>query len=451
MRYLSIAGRLILGMVFIFSGFVKSVDPLGSAYKFSDYFAAFKLSFLSFLALPMGLILSAFEVVLGMTLILGYRRKVTYRVLFWFMGFFTLLTLILALFNPVSDCGCFGDAIILTNWETFLKNVVLMVFVVPLFMLRNQETNDQLQGTREWIIIAICYLLVVGFSFWNLAHLPMVDFRPYDIGTDVQEEMVIPEGAAVDQYETELIYREIASGKTRSFTIEDYPRDTTLWEFVSSESRLISKGYEPPIHDFAIVDEEGRDLVDQILSADGYSLIMVSYDLTRADEPTLIKARDWAQLEMLAGEYSFYPVTATPGAEVENIAMALDLGYTFYSADEIMLKTVVRSNPGFLLLRNGVIVGKWSYRDFPAIEELNPDWAELIGNAAVPIDEETQMLIEAGVYDDFSFDVIDFDPVISSYILEQSENRKERRMAVIFALGVLLVLLISGSISPVRT
>jgi hypothetical protein len=438
-------------MVFIFSGFVKSVDPLGSAYKFSDYFAAFKLSFLSFLALPMGLILSAFEVVLGMTLILGYRRKVTYRVLFWFMGFFTLLTLILALFNPVSDCGCFGDAIILTNWETFLKNVVLMVFVVPLFMLRNQETNDQLQRTREWIIIAICYLLVVGFSFWNLAHLPMVDFRPYDIGTDVQEEMVIPEGAAVDQYETELIYREIASGKTRSFTIEDYPRDTTLWEFVSSESRLISKGYEPPIHDFAIVDEEGRDLVDQILSADGYSLIMVSYDLTRADEPTLIKARDWAQLEMLAGEYSFYPVTATPGAEVENIAMALDLGYTFYSADEIMLKTVVRSNPGFLLLRNGVIVGKWSYRDFPAIEELNPDWAELIGNAAVPIDEETQMLIEAGVYDDFSFDVIDFDPVISSYILEQSENRKERRMAVIFALGVLLVLLISASISPVRT
>jgi hypothetical protein len=438
-------------MVFIFSGFVKSVDPLGSAYKFSDYFAAFKLSFLSFLALPMGLILSAFEVVLGMTLILGYRRKVTYRVLFWFMGFFTLLTLILALFNPVSDCGCFGDAIILTNWETFLKNVVLMVFVVPLFMLRNQETNDQLQRTREWIIIAICYLLVVGFSLWNLAHLPMVDFRPYDIGTDVQEEMVIPEGAAVDQYETELIYREIASGKTRSFTIEDYPRDTTLWEFVSSESRLISKGYEPPIHDFAIVDEEGRDLVDQILSADGYSLIMVSYDLTRADEPTLIKARDWAQLEMLAGEYSFYPVTATPGAEVENIAMALDLGYTFYSADEIMLKTVVRSNPGFLLLRNGVIVGKWSYRDFPAIEELNPDWAELIGNAAVPIDEETQMLMEAGVYDDFSFDVIDFDPVISSYILEQSENRKERRMAVIFALGVLLVLLISASISPVRT
>jgi hypothetical protein len=451
MKYLSIAGRLILGIVFIFSGFVKSVDPLGSAYKFSDYFAAFKLSFLGFLALPMGLILSAFEVVLGMTLILGYRRKITYRVLFWFMGFFTLLTLILALFNPVSDCGCFGDAIILTNWETFLKNVVLMLFVVPLFILRDQDADDRIHRVREWIIIAACYLLVIGFSFWNLAHLPLVDFRPYDVGTVVQDEMEIPEGAAVDQYETELTYREIASGKTERFTIENYPRDSSLWEFVSSESRLISKGYEPPIHDFAIVDEGGRDLVDQILSSGGYSLIMVSHDLTKADEQTLMKARDWAQLEMLAGEYSFYPVTATPGVEVEQMAMALDLGYTFYSADEIMLKTVVRSNPGFLLIRNGVIAGKWSYRDFPAIEELNPGWAELIGNAAVPIDEETQMLMEAGVYEDFSFDVIDFDPVISSFILEQSENRKEVGFIVIFTAGMLLVLLISARISPVRT
>ena len=119
MKYIRLLSRLIVGMVFIFSGFVKAVDPLGSAYKFADYFTAFKLGFLEFLTLPMGIFLSAFELVLGITLILGYRRKTMFRVLMWFMSFFTLLTFILALFNPVSDCGCFGNALILTNWQTF--------------------------------------------------------------------------------------------------------------------------------------------------------------------------------------------------------------------------------------------------------------------------------------------------------------------------------------------
>ncbi len=450
MKYLRVISRLTLGIVFIFSGFVKSVDPLGSAYKFSDYFGAFKLSFLSFLALPLGMILSAFELVLGMTLVLGYRRKITYRILLWFMGFFTILTLILALFNPVTDCGCFGDAIILTNWETFLKNVILMLFVVPLYLWRDRDQQDHENRVREWAVIAILWLFVTGFSVWNHAHLPVIDFRPYDVGTVMKEEMEIPEGAPVDEYETELIYREKDSGKEERFTIENYPRDTTRWEFVSSDSRLISRGYEPLIHDFAIMDIEGRDIADQILSEPGYHLIMVSNNLTSADKTVLRKAGDWAQLEILAGDYRFYPVTASPSADVEEIRAALDLGYSFYSADEIMLKTVVRSNPGFLLIRNGVIAGKWSGKDFPSVEELNPGWAELIGNAAVPLDEETQMLMEAGVYEDFSFDVVDFDPVISSYLLERSESRQKGKMVVLFVLGVALLILISDRISPIR-
>jgi uncharacterized membrane protein YphA (DoxX/SURF4 family) len=451
MKYLTLAGRLILGVVFIFSGFVKSVDPLGSAYKFSDYFNAFKLSFLSFLALPLGVVLSAFEVVLGISLLLGYRRRITFRILFWFMGFFTLLTLILALFNPVTDCGCFGDAIILTNWETFLKNVVLMLFVVPLFMMRDHQEDVETNQFREWGLIASFYLLMVGFSLWNHAHLPLIDFRPYDVGTIIQEEMEIPDGAPVDEYETELVYREKASGETKGFTIENYPRDTTMWEFVSSESRLISKGFEPDIHDFAVMDKEGRDIIDQILSENGYSLMMISHDLNEADEEALQKARDWSQLEILAEGYQFYAVTATPSEEVNELSVSLDLGYGFYAADEIMLKTVVRSNPGFILIRNGVIVGKWSNRDFPRVGDLNPDWAELIGNAAVPLDEETQMLMEAGIYEHFSFDVVDFDPVITSKLLERSEGIKEGSMAVIFVLVIILLILFAHRIAPIRS
>ena len=142
MKYIRLISRLIVGMVFIFSGFVKAVDPLGSAYKFADYFTAFKLGFLEFLALPLGIFLSAFELILGLTLILGYRRKTVFQILMWFMSFFTLLTFILAIFNPVTDCGCFGDALILTNWQTFFKNVVLMVFVSILYFGRNSEYNS---------------------------------------------------------------------------------------------------------------------------------------------------------------------------------------------------------------------------------------------------------------------------------------------------------------------
>lgn len=423
MKYLSIASRFILGVVFIFSGFVKSVDPLGSAYKFSDYFTAFHLGFLGFLALPVAVVLSSFEVVLGISLILGYRRKYMYRIVTWFMVFFTLLTLILALFNPVSDCGCFGDAVILTNWETFLKNIVLLVCLIPLYLLRNRDEGD-IRAVPEWVVVGLLFLLVSGFSLWNHAHLPLLDFRPYDVGTVIQDEMELPPGAPVDEYDTELVYRDKTSGKQEKFTMDNYPKDTARWEFVSSKSKLVRKGDEPPIHDFAIMGREGWDATDQILADPGYCLIMISYDLARADETALQKARDWSQLEVLAKDFSFYAVSASPSDEVDAISGSLDLGYSFYTADEIMLKTVVRSNPGFLMIKNGVIVGKWGFRDFPAVGELDPGWTELIGNAAVPLDEETQLLMEAGAYDDFSFEVIDFDRIITSMMCGQTAKKE---------------------------
>lgn len=256
MKYINLLSRFVLGVVFIFSGFVKAVDPLGSAYKFSDYFNAFHMGFLEFLVLPLGILLSAFELVLGITLILGYRRRIVYPVLMWFMSFFTLLTFVLALFNPVSDCGCFGDALILTNWQTFFKNLILMVFVMVLYL---QRKRPQEQGTHpgEWIIVFVLFGLVTWFSCWNNRHLPLIDFRPYDLGTIIPDEMEIPEGAPVDEYETKLVYMNRSTGKSVEFGISDYPRDTLKWEFVSSESKLVKEGYQPPIHDFAIMDAGG--------------------------------------------------------------------------------------------------------------------------------------------------------------------------------------------------
>ncbi len=196
MKYLKLLSRTLLGIVFIFSGFVKAVDPLGSAYKFADYFTAFKLGFLEFFSLPLAIVLAAFELILGIALILGYRRRIVYTVLLWFMLFFTVLTFILAIFNPVSDCGCFGDALILTNWQTFLKNVVLMIFVAVLFAGRKTDKASGHPAT-EWIILTGIYAGVILFSVWNFRHLPLLDFRPYDLGTVIRQDMERPDDAPV--------------------------------------------------------------------------------------------------------------------------------------------------------------------------------------------------------------------------------------------------------------
>jgi len=449
MKYFRVFCRIILGSVLIFSGFVKTVDPLGSAYKFSDYFNAFGLGFMEGLSLPLGIFLSSFELVLGIILILGYRRKIVYWILMWFMSFFTLLTFILAIFNPVTDCGCFGDALILTNWQTFLKNVILMIFVISLYVQRKLEMDID-NSFKEWMMAVLLFAGAISFSVWNYSHLPLLDFRPYEVGTVIRDKMEIPEGAAIDQYETSLIYKNKESGKSETFSIENYPKDTMVWEFESSESKLISKGFEPPIHDFAIMDEMGMDLADEILADKGYSLVMISHDLSKSKESALLKARDWSQLEILANEFTFYAVTSSPTEQVNSIAESQGLGYGFQSADEVMLKTIIRSNPGFLLLKNGTIIGKWGYRDFPAIDELDPGWTELIGNASAPLDEESQMLMEAGVYEDFSFDVLEFDRFTPDLIYSEKTKSSERNSVIAFVMGIVILLLLARFVSPIK-
>jgi len=288
------------------------------------------------------------------------------------------------------------------------------------------------------------------FSFWNYRHLPLIDFRPYDVGTVIKDEMEIPEGVPVDEYRTTLIYRNTDTGKTSSFTMEDYPKDTVQWEFVTSESKLVKRGYEPPIHDFAIMDQSGSDIVNEILSDPGYSLIMISDNLGKAERNALVNAREWSQLEIVAGDFSFYAVTASPTAEVESISSELALGYRFMAGDEIMLKTIIRSNPGFVLLKDGIILGKWGWRDFPTLEQMDPQWSELIGNASAPLDEEQQILQDAGVYDDFSFEVVEFDHFLPALLLNQGAVKREKGVALAFLLALMVIILLSGRISPVK-
>ncbi len=364
MKHIRNISRVLVGIVFLFSGFVKAIDPLGSAYKFGDYFSAFGISFLHPFAIPLAIILSSAELTMGVALILSFRMRFFSKAVLVFMTAFTIITLILAIYNPITDCGCFGDALILTNWETFWKNIVILVFVLFIFFQKKYFIPFG-EKFIEWLVIIIVFLFTSWFSFYSYNHLPLLDFRPYHIGSDIPVKMIIPPDAPRDIYETKLIYKNKQTGSNEEFSVEDFPRDTSLYSFVDAVSDLIKKGYEPPIHDFTINSRSGAEITDMILQDQGYSFLLIAHDLSRANKDGLIKAEEYDRFARLCDNLTFYCLTASGNQKIEEILNEIPVSYEFYHVDEITLKTIIRSNPGLVLLKNGVIVGKWHFNDFP--------------------------------------------------------------------------------------
>jgi len=361
MKVLRLISKIIIGFVFMFSGIVKAVDPLGSAYKFSDYFQAFHLEFLQPFSLILAILLFTAEFISGFSVLSGYRQKTGIWGVMILMVIFTPLTLILAITNPVSDCGCFGDAIHLTNWQTFGKNIILMILTVILFTGKNQVRQIR-AAKKEWLIILMVIALFVIFSLLNIRYLQLFDFLPYKTGISIPESMKIPEGKRVDEYSTTFIYEK--DGENKEFTLENYPANDSTWKFVDQRSKLVRKGYQPPIHDFSISAPDGTDLTSEILSCQGYSLIMISKRLKDADPEKLERGFQLGVHCMMTG-IGFYIVTASSSAEL----MEYNNGFTFCSGDETMLKTIIRANPGYMLLKSGKISGKWSWANLPPKEQ----------------------------------------------------------------------------------
>ena len=344
----------------MFSGIVKAIDPLGSIYKFHDYLTAFNMEWLIFLSLPLAIILCLAEFISGFAVISGIRRKEGILGVFLLMLFFTPLTLVDAITNQVSDCGCFGDAIHLTNWQTFWKNVVLLIPVIIIFKDRKLITPVSIKN--EWQRVIAFALLFVFFCIGNLNNLPLIDFLPYKIGVRIADQMIIPEGAEPDQYMTTFIYEK--NGEQREFTLDNYPADDTTWVFVDQKSILLKKGYEPPIHDFAITTTEGIDLTNQILANDGYTLLMISKKLNEADSIKLHRGFETGRFVEGAG-IDFFVLTASSSSDI----LKQMNGLQFCTADETTLKSMLRANPGFMLIRDGKIEGKWSSNTLP-----NDEW-----------------------------------------------------------------------------
>ncbi len=357
MRILKIVSRVIIGLLFIFSGVVKAIDPLGSAYKFHDYFQAFHIGFLNSLSIILAILMCTAEFISGFSVLTGIRQKTGILGSLILMIIFTPLTFILALTNPVSDCGCFGDAIHLTNWQTFGKNVILISLTLVLFV-RRKEVKQLFSTLTEWIIISIVIALFILFSLANLRYLPAIDFLPYKTGVKIAEKMIVPDGVPADTYNTTFIYEK--DGIKKEFSISNYPANDTSWKFVEQKSVLLKKGYQPPIHDFSIASLNGVDITNDVLSHSGYSVLMITKKLAEAKNNRLEEGYKLGKFCHEKG-IDFYILTASGTDEAKSI----NNGLGFYSVDETTLKTIVRSNPGYILMKDGIIIGKWSWANLP--------------------------------------------------------------------------------------
>lgn len=274
--------RFILAVVFIFSGFVKAIDPLGTQYKIQDYLDAFGWTNFIPDVFPLiaSFVLGWFEFCLGVYLFFGIRRRLAPRTMVVVMSVMTPLTLWLAVTNPVSDCGCFGDAVTLSNWETFGKNVIL--WIMAIFLLAHRRRIFPLVTVRlDWLIALYSSVYIFCVIVYSYQNLPLFDFRPYHIGADIKAGMSIPEGKKPTEFETRFILQK--NGEEKEFTLENYPDST--WTFVDSKTVVKKAGYEPLVQDFAIINlEDGEDLTDRILSDENYFFLMVAHQLQQADD-----------------------------------------------------------------------------------------------------------------------------------------------------------------------
>ncbi|MBN2682244.1 MAG: DoxX family protein [Bacteroidales bacterium] len=420
--------RLFIAIVFIYSGFVKAVDPLGSTYKFLDYFHdAFGIFALDWAAFPLSFLLAAAEFAIGMNLLFGVKVKITTIAAFAFMLIFTPLTLYLAIANPVHDCGCFGDALILSNWETFYKNIIIDVFLIIIYLFRNRY-KKVFSCKWEWVFVGFAFLLSIGISFDGYKNLPMFDFRPYKIGAHINHGMLMPEDAVPPIYETSLLYTNSKTGEQKEFTLENMPEGEE-WQWDSTINKLIQEGYSPPIHDFSIKSKDS-DITDLVLADPMYNWLLVAWDLKTTDMDAFVKANEIAKFCREAG-IGFRCLTSTSDQEVAEFVKELEklvpedtsaaainteaekqvvfiyeregeimevtiedsepdsswtlatvdtiyidpvipskVAIEFFGTDPITLKTIVRANPGLVLLRDGIIIGKWHYRHFPNVEDI---------------------------------------------------------------------------------
>jgi len=363
MYILTQIARLLVSLTFIFSGFVKLVDPLGSAYKFEEYFGAdvLNIEFLIPFALQFSVLLILIEILLGVMLLVGFLPKLTVWSLFFITLLFLFLTWYSAYYNKVTDCGCFGDAVKLSPWETFYKNIILIglaiFLIIKVYAIQPIFTDNFAKR-----ISIISLLIFVFITYHVLNHLPIIDFRPYAVGKNIPAGMLIPDGAQKAIYEDTWIYN--VNGEDQVYATEDKPWSIEGATFVNRKTKTIEEGYIPPIHDFTM-ESDGEDIKDVLMEKEKLMLV-VAYNIEKSNSKGLAKIKVVTD-EALQYGYTVYYFSASAMGDYEKIKSEYNFDFDLLFCDETTLKTIIRSNPGIVTLNKGTITGKWSWADVDEI------------------------------------------------------------------------------------
>lgn len=411
MKFLLSFSRVFVGGLFILSGFIKANDTVGFSFKLEEYFseAVFDIPFLMPFALTIAIVMCIAEIVLGLNAILGIKPKFNGWALLIMILFFSGLTFYSAYFDKVTDCGCFGDALKFTPWQSFIKDVVLLVFVLILFFKRDSESfKDKALANKllviTWLMMAFfsiytfnwylpiifsvvlfglawmkrkflssdtasdmgvmisAFTLSAIFVWMTYAHLPAKDYRPYKEGASIPEGMTVPEGAPVDEFE--VFVQHVSTGEIKQIPMAKIDWSDKNWKYMSDrEPILVKEGAHPPIHDFSIVDSEGYDITEEVMEWENV-VIVISYNYDKSKTTGWSKITPYIQGAKEAG-VTVIGLTASElgytAGELKAKALEMDL----YNTDETTLKTIVRSNPGIIRLERGVIKNKWHFNDVP--------------------------------------------------------------------------------------
>lgn len=425
MKFIIHLSRIIVGNLFIFSGIVKANDPLGLSYKLEEYFIEFGMNWawLHEILVPLATVLVIVEIVLGIAVLVGYRMKIVSALLLLMIVFFTILTGASAIYDIVRECGCFGDAIPLTPWQSFYKDLILLVFIILIFIKRNEIKPFESSKTDlayflitfiimgllsvmlDWYFPMVFVLIVLGVgvlikpkikeraagltvilsllgSLWlsidAIEHLPPKDFRAYAIGKNLPEQMTLPPDAKPSVFENILTYKNTVTGEEKSFTMEEYNAqriwENKDWEWVSTETELIEQGDEAKITDFSITDSDGIDYTDVFLNEPNV-FMLIMYDLSATETENFEQINKFANEAQEAG-MKFIALSAAGYAQANDFRHQHQTPFDFYITDGIVLKTIIRSNPGLVYLENGTVVGKWHENDIPTFTEVKENYIQ---------------------------------------------------------------------------
>ena len=370
--------RILVGCLFIFSGFIKANDPLGFAYKLDEYFSpeVFNLEFLSAITVYMAMFICVLEILLGVLILLGEYAEFTTWLLMLMIVFFTFLTFYSAYFNKVTDCGCFGDFMHLTPWTSFTKDIVLLVLIMVLFIYRKRiHPIMGLKWSRYHASMAV--LIPSLFTLYCYNYLPVIDFRAYAVGKNIREEMTLGPDAIRDSTVVMLVYKDKGTGEEKSYTVKELPFSDSVWvanhEFVKQDNKKIREGDKPKITDFKVWSEESPDITSEVLDDPNYRLWIICYEMDKTNKNAfddLVKLAD----ECAKHGVKTIGLTSSSYQEIETLRHDKNADFPFYYCDGTVLKTMIRSNPGIMLMKGATVMGIWHYHQTPTYEKLNKDF-----------------------------------------------------------------------------